>query len=344
MRSRLPCRAALVAVVFALGFYGSVPAPLTARAQKVEKIDPLPSWNEGAAKTAILDFVARTTKEGSPDFVPAPERIAVFDNDGTLWPENPLPFELAFTFDAAKARVAKKPELKDAPAYKALAEGDISALAADHHKLLMQLALDTHAGMTTDEFHKSVADWIATAKHPRYKRLYADCTFLPMQEALKLLRANGYKTFIVSGGTVEFMRVWAEKVYGIPPEQVVGTTFKTKYALVDDKPALTILPEIALIDDKAGKPVGIQQFIGRRPVMCFGNSDGDHEMLQWTTVGRKPSFGLIVHHTDGDREYAYDAKPKSSGKLVEALEAAPKRGWTVVDMKKDWKQVFTSEK
>lgn len=325
--------------VYQLGDFGTAQKLLWTSAPS----DPLPSWNDGPAKQSILEFVAKTTKEGSPDFVPVAERVAVFDNDGTLWPENPLPFELAYTFDAAKLRLEKKPELKDSPAYKALVEHDVAKLVEDHHKLLMQLVVDTHAGMTTDEFHKSVADWFATAKHPKYKRLYSDLTYLPMQEVLKHLRANGYKTFIVSGGSADFMRVWAEKVYGIPPEQVVGTTFKTKYELKDDKPTLHVLPELALNDDKGGKPVGIHSFIGRRPVMCFGNSDGDHEMLQWTTVGRKPSFGLIVHHTDADREYAYDAKPKSSGKLIEALAAAPKRGWTVVDMKADWKAVFKPE-
>lgn len=332
-----PTRRCFIAVI------GLFPATI-AYAQQATQGDPLPSWNEGVAKAVILDFVAKTTKAGSPDFVPPAERIAVFDNDGTLWPENPLPFELAFSFDAAKARMEKKPELKETPAYKAVAERDVHQLAADNHKLLRQLIVDTHAGQTTDEFHKAVAEWIATAKHPRFKRLYSECTFLPMQEVLKFLRANGYKTFIVSGGSADFMRVWAEKVYGIPPEQVVGTAFKTKYELKDNVPTITVLPELALLDDKSGKPVGIHQFIGRRPVMCFGNSDGDHEMLQWTTVGRKPSFGLIVHHTDAEREYAYDAKPKSSGKLIEALEAAPKRGWTVVDMKNDWKQIFMSEK
>lgn len=313
-------------------------------AQESTTVDPLPSWNEGRSKASILEFVVRTTKAGSPDLVPLEERVAVFDNDGTLWPENPVPFELAFTFDMAKARIGKQPELKDEPAYKALVAGDIAQLTEDNMKLLRQLIVDTHSGQTTEEFHQAVTAWIATARHPRFKRKYQDCTFLPMQEVLAYLRANGYRTHIVSGGSANFMRPWAEQVYGIPPGQVIGTVFKTKYELKDDKPTLTILPELALVDDKAGKPVGIHAFIGRRPVMCFGNSDGDHQMLQWTTIGRKTSFGLIVHHTDGDREYAYDAKPKSSGKLIEALQAAPQRGWTVVDMQKDWKVVFAPEK
>src|SRR5262245_51183222 len=308
------------------------------------KSDPLPSWKEGAARKGILEFVKKTTTEGSPDFVRPADRIAVFDNDGTLWPENPMPFEVAFALDTAKAMMAKKPELKEKPAYKALANGDIAALTNNHLKLLLELMVDTHAGQTTEEFDKTVGDWIAAANHPRFGRLYSECTYLPMQEVLKYLRANGYKTFIVSGGGQDFMRVWAQKVYGIPSEQVVGSTFKLKYELKGDKPTLTILPEIALIDDKAGKPVGIRQFIGKRPVMCFGNSDGHHEMLQLTTIGRTPSFGLIVHHTDADREYAYDAHPKSSGKLVEALAAAPRRGWVIVDMKKDWANVFSASK
>lgn len=303
-------------------------------------VDPLPSWHEGKAKSAILEFVKKTTAEGSPDFVPVTDRIAVFDNDGTLWPENPIPFEVAFALDTAKAMMGKKPELRDKPAYKALAAGDIAALTDNHLKLLIELVMATHTGQTTEEFNKSVADWIATAKHPRFNRPYSETTYQPMQEVLKLLRANGYKTYIVSGGGQDFMRVWAQKVYGIPPEQVVGSVIKTKYELKDDEPTLTILPEFVLYDDKAAKAVAIHHFIGKTPVMCFGNSDGDHEMLQLTTIGRNPSFGLIVHHTDAEREYAYDAKPKSSGKLVEALEAAPKRGWIVVDMKNDWKQVL----
>lgn len=306
-------------------------------------LDPLPSWNTGAAKAAILKFVERTTTKGSTDFVQPDQRVAVFDNDGTLWPENPLPFELAYTFDAAKARAAANPALKDSPAYVALLKGDLGSLLKDNLALLKKLVVETHAGMTTDEFRESVSAWIATAKHPRFDRLYRDCTYLPMQEVLTYLRAHGYKTFIVSGGTTDFMRAWALDVYGIPTEQVVGTTFKSKYELIDGKPTITILPELALNDDKSGKPVGIHAFIGQRPVMCFGNSDGDHEMLQWTTIDRTPSFGLIVHHTDGEREYAYDAHPKSSGKLVEALEASAKQGWIVVDMKQDWKQVFSNK-
>ncbi|MDZ4779167.1 MAG: HAD family hydrolase [Planctomycetia bacterium] len=302
---------------------------------------PLPSWNSGPAKTAILEFVQKTTTAGSPEFVPQDERMAVFDNDGTLWPENPVPFEVAFALDTAKAMLAGNPKLQEQPAYKALASHDIAALTENHLKLLLQLVMETHAGRTTTEFERSVADWIATAKHPRYGKLYSECTYQPMQEVLKLLRAHGYKTYIVSGGGQEFMRVWAQQVYDVPPEQVIGSVLKTKYDLINDQPTLTILPELALNDDKAGKPVAIHHLIGRTPVMCFGNSDGDQEMLQFTTIGRQPSFGLIVHHTDAVREYAYDAQPKSSGKLIEALAAAPKRGWIVVDMQRDWKRIFS---
>jgi phosphoserine phosphatase len=306
--------------------------------------DALPSWNDGPAKQSIVSFVTRVAKEGSADFVPPADRIAVFDNDGTLWPENPLPFELAFVFDRVKADAAKQPEWKEKQPYKAVIENDLPGILATGKKGLVELLLSTHTGMSTDEFDKSVRDWIATAEHPRYKRKYTDLTYQPMQEVLAYLRANGFKTFIVSGGGAEFMRVWAEQVYGIPPEQVVGTLFKTKFTFKADKPVLEILPDVVFIDDKEGKPVGIQQMIGRRPIACFGNSDGDVQMLQWTTIGRKPGFGLILHHTDADREYAYDAQPESSGKLVEGLEEAGKRGWTVVDMKTDWKVIYPFQK
>ncbi len=304
-------------------------------------LDPLPSWRAGEAKSAILQFVEKTTTEGAPDFVPVAERIAVFDNDGTLWPENPVPVEVAFALDTAKSMLAERPELEQHPAYKALRDGDVEALADHHYRLLLELVLATHAGRTTEAFEKSVVRWIATARHPRFDRPYSSCTYRPMQEVLRLLRSKGYRTYIVSGGGQDFMRALSLKVYGIPPEQVIGSVLKTKYELKNDRPTLTILPEVALVDDKGGKPVAIHHFIGRTPVMAFGNSDGDHAMLQLTTIGRKPSFGLIVHHTDAEREYAYDVEPKSSGKLDEALEAASRRGWLVVDMKKDWIEVWS---
>lgn len=302
--------------------------------------DPLPSWNDGPAKRSILDFVAKVTTEGSPDFVPAPQRIATFDNDGTLWPENPLPFEVAFIFDRVKRDAPRHPEWKTTQPFKSVLDNDLPGLWAQEKKGLFELVLATHAGMTIDEFEEHVREWIATAKHPRYGRLYSELAYQPMLEVLAYLRASGFKTFIVSGGGSAFMRVFVERLYGIPPEQVVGTMFKTKFELRDGIPALAIEPEAVFIDDKAGKPVGIHQVIGRRPLAAFGNSDGDWQMLQWTTIGRQPSFGLIVHHTDAQREYAYDKVTKSSGKLIEALAEAPRRGWTVVDMRKDWKKIF----
>jgi phosphoglycolate phosphatase-like HAD superfamily hydrolase len=304
--------------------------------------DPLPLWNEGKSKQSIIAFVEKVTKEGSPDFVPLPERIAVFDNDGTLWPENPVPFQLAYVLDELKRRTPNEPKLANHPMVKAARAGDLGTLlAGEHHDGLLHLVALTHAGMTTDEFKANVEKWLTTAKHPIYGKPYDQLTYQPMQEVLAYLRANGFKTFIVSGGGADFMRVWAERVYGIPPEQVIGSTARTKFELRDSGPVLVKTLEHAFVDDKAGKPVGIHQFIGRRPIACFGNSDGDQAMLQYTTIKNpRPSFGLIVHHTDGEREYAYDAMPKSSVKFVEALAEAPKRGWTVVDMKNDWKRVI----
>ncbi len=306
--------------------------------------DPLPSWNEGAAKSAIISFVERATAENTPDFIPAAERIAVFDNDGTLWPENPVPFQLAFAMDEIKRLVAEKPELKDDPMVRALLEGDFGKLLeGPHHDGLMHIVALTHAGMTTEAFDRRVGDWIATAKHPAFGKTYDQLTYQPMQEVMRYLRANGFKTFIVSGGGADFMRVWSERVYGIPPEQVVGSTNGLRYELRDTGPVLVKTMDHIFVDDKAGKPVGIHQFIGRRPVAVFGNSDGDKAMLEYGTIGNpRPSLGVIVHHTDGAREYQYDAQPKSSGKLVEALKDAPQRGWTVVSMKDDWKVIFSS--
>jgi phosphoglycolate phosphatase-like HAD superfamily hydrolase len=306
--------------------------------------DPLPSWNEGQSKKSILDFVARVTKKGSADFIPPEDRIAVFDHDGTLWPENPVPFEVAFTFDRIKMDAAKHPEWKTKQPYQAVLDNDQAALTAQGMKGVLELVTVTHSGMTTDEFTANVREWMKTAKHPRFDRPYTELAYQPMLELLRYLRKQGFKTFIVSGGTSQFMRVFTSEVYGIPPEQVVGTLFKVKFEMRSGKPVLAILPDTVFIDDKEGKPVGIQQLIGRQPLAAFGNSDGDLQMLQWTTIDRKPSFGLIVHHTDAEREYAYDAHPKSSGKLIEALKEAPERGWTVVDMKRDWKTIFSEAK
>jgi phosphoserine phosphatase len=304
--------------------------------------DPLPSWNDGPAKRGILAFVAKVTKEGSPDFLPPAERIAVYDNDGTLWPENPMPFQAAFALDELKRCVVTQPELASDPMVQAALAGDLGRLlAGEHLDGLMRVLALTHAGMTTDEFRDAVEAWLRTARHPRFGRPYDELTYQPMQELLRHLRANGFKNFIVSGGGADFMRVWVERVYGIPPEQVVGSTARTTFELRDGGPVLTKTLDHLFVNDKTGKPVGIHQFIGRRPTMCLGNSDGDHAMLQYTTIDNpRPSLGLIVHHTDGDREYAYDAETKSTGKLVEALEEAPRRGWLVADMKQDWNAVF----
>jgi len=306
--------------------------------------DPLPSWNDGVARQSIIDFVEKVTKEGEPEFIPVPELIAVFDNDGTLWPENPVPFQLAFGLDSLTLQLTSKPEMKNDAFVMAALAGDNTKLLADHYKGLFHILGLTHAGMTTDEFDQRVNAWMKTAKHPRFGQTYDQCIYQPMHEVLAYLRANGFKTFIVSGGGADFMRVWSERVYGIPPEQVVGSRGGVKFEIREGKPVLLKTLEDVFVDDKAGKPVGIHQIIGRRPVMAFGNSDGDKEMLEYTTIGNPhASFGLIVHHTDAEREYAYDANPKSSGKLIEALADAPKRGWTVVRMKDDWKTIFPAK-
>jgi phosphoglycolate phosphatase-like HAD superfamily hydrolase len=309
--------------------------------QHIKVSSPLASWRDNDAKKAITEYIMRVTDEKSPDFVPAAERIAVFDNDGTLWPENPMPFQLAFALDELKRRLPEEPAWKDDAMVQAALEGDLPTLMADHYKGLFHILELTGSGMTTVEFAVRVRNWLATAKHPRFHRPYDQLAYQPMLELLQYLRDNGFKTFIVSGGGADFMRVFSERVYGIPPEQVVGSNARTVYELRDDGPVLVKTLDHLFVDDGPGKPVGIHQFIGRRPIACFGNSDGDLQMLDYTTIDNpRPSLGLIVHHTDAEREYAYDEKPKSSGKLVTALADAPKRGWIVVDMKNDWSEVF----
>ena len=304
---------------------------------------PLPSWNDVASRKAILAFVAKVTEEGSPDFVPVADRIAVFDNDGTLWCEQPMYVQAVFIRDRIRAMAPGHPEWKEQQPFKALLEKDRAALAGLGEKGLVDLVTATHAGMTSEDFASLVRDWIATAEHPRFGRPYTRCVYQPMLEVLAYLRANGFQTYIVSGGGVEFMRVWAEPVYGIPPGRVVGSTVKTRYELRGETPVLMRLPEVDFIDDHAGKPVGIGKFLGKRPIAAFGNSDGDYEMLRYVTSGTGPRFGLVVHHTDAEREYAYD-RDSVVGRLVRALEEAPARGWTVVDMKRDWGLVFPPEK
>jgi phosphoglycolate phosphatase-like HAD superfamily hydrolase len=301
--------------------------------------DPLPSWNDTAPKKAIVAFVDKITREGSPDFVATPDRNATFDNDGTLWCEQPMYFQGLYVFDRIRALASGHPNWKVKEPFASVLRGDIKGALAGGEKDLSDLVMTTHAGMTADQFAKTVAEWLTTARHPRFNRPYTELVYQPMLELLAYLRANGFKTFIVSGGGAEFIRVFAEKAYGIPPEQIVGSSIKTKFELLDGKPEIVRLPKIDFIDDGPGKPVGIAKFIGRRPIMAFGNSDGDLQMLQYTTGSPGARFGLIVHHTDAEREYAYDRK-SPVGKLNKALDEASADGWTVVSMKDDWAAVF----
>ena len=309
----------------------------------IHAADPLPSWNDGKAKQSITAFVEKVTKEGSADFVPPAERIATFDNDGCLWAEQPMYFQFFFALDRIKILAPQHPEWKDKEPFASLLKGDMKAALAGGEASLVQIVMATHAGLTTEEFEKAVTDWLATAKHPKTGRHFTEMVYLPMVELLSYLRANGFKTFIVSGGGIEFMRPWTEKVYGIPPEQVIGSSGGLKYELRDGKPALVKLPEIAHNDDKEGKPVGIQRHIGRRPIAAFGNSDGDLQMLQWTAAGAGPRFCLYVHHDDAAREWAYD-RESHIGKLDKGLDEAAAKNWTVVSMKGDWKNIFPPEK
>ena len=304
--------------------------------------DPLPSWNDGATKRSIMEFVGKVTKEGSPDFVPVTERIATFDNDGTLWVEQPMYAQFAFALDRVKALAPQHPEWQNEEPFASLLKGDVKSAFAGGEKAVGQIGMSTHAGMTTDEFEQIVTDWIASAKHPKTGRLYTAMVYQPMIEVLEYLRANGFKTYVVTGGGIEFMRPWAERVYGIPPEQIVGSSIKTAYELRDGKPVLVRLPEVEFIDDGPGKPVGINSRIGRRPIAAFGNSDGDQQMLEWTTAGSGVCLAVLVHHTDAAREWAYD-RTSAIGRLDKALDEAQAKGWTVVDMKRDWKVIFPFE-
>jgi phosphoglycolate phosphatase-like HAD superfamily hydrolase len=305
--------------------------------------DPLPSWNNGKARQSIVDFVEKVTKPGSPDFVPAAERIATFDNDGTLWAEQPMYFQILFAFDRVKVLAPQHPEWKDKEPFASLLKGDLKGALAGGEKALMEIVGATHSGLTTEEFEKIVREWIATAKHPATKKPLTGMVYQPMLELLSYLRANGFKTFIVTGGGIEFMRVFAEQVYGIPPEQVIGSSGKLKFEMRDGKPVLVKLPAIDFIDDKDGKPIGIQTHIGRRPIAAFGNSDGDLQMLQWTAAGPGARLCLYVHHTDAAREFAYD-RESHIGKLDKGLDEAATKGWTVVSMKDDWKTIYPAGK
>ena len=321
-----------------LGSVVLILAAAVARAQ-----DPLPSWQDGPAKQAITSFVAKVATEGSPDFVPPAERIATFDNDGTLWAEQPMYVQFAFALDRVKALASQHPEWKTQEPFASLLKGDTKQALAGGVQSMLEIVMATHAGMTTAEFDRIVKDWIATARHPRTGRLYTEMVYQPMLELLAYLRANGFKTFIVSGGGVEFMRPWTERVYGVPPEQVVGSSIKTKYEWRDGKPAIVRLPEMNFIDDKTGKPLGINAHIGRRPIAAFGNSNGDRQMLEWTQAGGGARLMMLVHHDDARREWAYGAKSKI-GTFSDALLAeARKNGWTVISMKDDWRRIFPSK-
>jgi phosphoglycolate phosphatase-like HAD superfamily hydrolase len=304
--------------------------------------DTLPSWNEGTSKQSILDFVKRVTESGGNDFVPAEQRIATFDNDGTLWSEQPVYFQVAFALDRVRAMAKQHPEWKTQEPFKTVLSGDPHALAKLSEKQLLLIVAATHSGMTVEQFRQTVLDWVATARNPRFKRPYTDLVFQPMLELLAYLRGNGFRTFIVSGGGIEFMRPWVDKVYGIPPEQVVGSSGETKYQVVKGTPELIKLPKVEFIDDGPGKPVAINRFIGLRPILAFGNSDGDQQMLEWTAGGKGTSLMGLIHHTDAVREWAYDRK-SSVGKLDKAWDEAARRGWLVVDMKRDWKVIYPFE-
>jgi phosphoserine phosphatase len=301
--------------------------------------DPLPSWKAGPAKTQIVDFVRRVTTAGGADHVGPAERIATFDNDGTLWAEQPMYVQLAFALDRVKALAPHHPEWKDAQPFKAVLEGNLHQVAASGEQGVVQLLGATHAGMTTDEFETIVRDWFVHARHPRFQRPYTEMVYQPMREVLAYLRAHGFKTYIVSGGGVEFMRPWAERVYGIPPEQVIGSSIKTRFEMREGRPVLMRLPEVEFVDDKEGKPQSIHRVIGRRPIAAFGNSDGDLQMLQWTAAGPGARLMVLIHHTDDQREWAYD-RQSPIGRLDRALDEARARGWVVVDMKRDWTRVF----
>jgi phosphoserine phosphatase len=335
-------RLAFTLLTALLVFSTACGAPQPASEVAQPAADGLASWSDGAAKAAIVEFVRQVTDPASPDFVPEAERIAVFDNDGTLWAEQPLYFQLQFAFDRVKALAEDHPEWQSESPFQAILEGDREALSTLTEHDLLEIMMSTHAGMTVAEFRQIAADWLATARHPRFDRPFTECAYQPMLEVLGYLRAGGFKTFIVSGGGIDFMRVFSEQVYGIPPDQVVGSSLEIQFELRDGKPVLMRLPEMGFIDDKAGKPVGIHQHIGRRPIAAFGNSDGDLQMLQYTAAGEGPRLVVLVHHDDDAREWAYD-RESSIGRLDKGLDEAAENGWTVVSMNNDWRRVFAFE-
>ena len=312
---------------------------LTVSATTAQRVDALTSWNAGASKQSIVGFVTRVTTPGSPQFVPPAERIATFDNDGTLWGEQPLYFQLLFAIDRVKALAPKHPGWKDQEPFRSLLAGDLKSVLAGGEHALLEILMAAHANMTPEEFERVAVDWFATAKHPTTGRLYSEMVYQPMLELLAYLRANGFKTFIVSGGGIEFMRAFAERVYGIPPEQVIGSTGKLKFEMRNGSPELFKLPAVDFVDDKEGKPIAIHRHIGRRPIAAFGNSDGDLQMLQWTCAGSGARLCAFIHHTDAERESAYD-RTSSIGRLDAGLDEAKRQGWTVVNMKQDWKTIY----
>ena len=346
MKKIIPTKMAFISLVLLsmmLTSYNSSPKETVTSEQVIvvadKVIDPLPSWNDGKSKQSIIEFVERVTNEQSTEFVEPEERIATFDNDGTLWTEYPMPVEFFFAIDRVKALAPQHPRWKKKEPFASLLKGDLKGAFAAGMPAIHELIMATHAGMTTEEFDRIVKDWISTAKHPTTKRLFTQMVYQPMLEVLAYLRANGFKTYIVSGGEIEFMRPWTENVYGVPPEQVIGSSIKTRFEMRHGKPTLMRLAEVNFFDDKDCKPVAINSHIGRRPIAAFGNSDGDLQMLEWTTVGQQgPRFALYVHHTDAVREYAYD-RNTSNGGLDAGLHTAAANGWTVVDMKQDWKVI-----
>ena len=333
----------LTFLFFVIAIFSCKPQSEKGLSSSVAKTDPLPSWNDGLNKQAIISFITKTTKEGSADFIPVTDRIACFDNDGTLWSEKPLPFQLYFVIDRIKAMAPQNQEWKNIQPFKGILEGDLKTAMAGGEKALLEILMTTHAGMTTDEFDKLVKEWMATATHPATGQHYNEMVYQPMLELLDYLRANGYKPFIVSGGGIDFMRVWAEEAYGIPPYQVVGSSIQTKYDTTGTQPVLIKMAELNFNDDKLGKPVGIHQQIGKRPVFTGGNSDGDYAMMQYTSTGSGPRFGLYVHHTDSVREFRYDREP-GLARLSKGLDDAQKYGWVIVDMKTDWKKIYPFDK
>jgi phosphoglycolate phosphatase-like HAD superfamily hydrolase len=343
MKYRLILLAELLIGFIALTVCCTNPQKQSVEPVAILDVDPLPSWNKGGSKQAILDFVRITTTEGSPEYVPETDRIACFDNDGTLWSEKPMPFQLYFMIDRIKALEPQHPEWKNKQPFKGILERDVEAVLAGGEKALLEIAMATHAGMTTEEFDNSVKEWMSTATHPITGRHYNEMVYQPMLELLEFLRSNGYKTFIVSGGGIDFMRVWAEEAYGIPPYQIVGSSIDVKYDTTATPPVLIKLPEFSFNDDKLGKPVGIHQHIGKRPVFTGGNSDGDYAMMQYTSTGKGPRFGLFMHHTDSIREYYYDREP-GLARLNKGLDDAAKYGWLIVDMKRDWEKIYPFDK